>query len=109
LLVWLQAIRPVDRCVPDAAGQHAGFAPGVEVGQEDGDRFADEAPPVHGDAVPAQGQPGMLEVEQFVGGQVNGDLVRVLLPATGRPVRGHVRAGRNGTKQLRDARKAYPP
>jgi hypothetical protein len=108
-LVRLYAIRPVDRCVPDAAGQHAGLAPGVEVGQQDGDRFADEAAPVHGDAVAAQGQPGVLQVEQFVGGQVNSDLVRVLLPATGRPVRGHVRAGRNGTKQLRNARKTYPP
>jgi hypothetical protein len=109
LSVRLYAIRPVDRCVPDAAGQHAGLAPRVEVGQQDGDRFADETPPVHGDAVAAQGQPGVLQVEQLVGGQVNSDLVRVLLPATGRPVRGHVRARRNRTQQLRNARKAYPP
>jgi hypothetical protein len=108
-LVRLHAIRPADSRVPDAAGQHARLAAGVEIGQEDGDRFADQAPPVHGDTVAAQGQPGMLQIEQFVGGQVNSDLVRVLLPAAGRTVRGHVRAGRNGTKQLRDARKAYPP
>src|SRR6202012_1714962 len=94
--------------VPDPLGQHAGVAPGVQVGQQDGDGLADQPSPVGGDPVPAQGQPGVLQLEQFIGGQVDGDLVGMLFPAAGWTVRSDLRTGRSGTKQLRYARKAYP-
>jgi hypothetical protein len=96
------------RGVRDAAGEHARLAAGVEVGQYHGDGLTDEPTAVRGDAVAAQGEPGVLQIEQLVGGQVNGDLMRMLLPAARRTVRGNVGTGCSGTKQLRYARKAYP-
>ena len=53
----------------------------VEVGEQDGDRLADQPPAVDDEAEPAQRQAGVLQVEQFGGGQVDGDLLVVPFPA----------------------------
>jgi hypothetical protein len=50
----------------------------------------------------------VFQLVQLVGGQVDGDLMGVLLPATGRTVRRELRPGCSGTKKLRDTRQAYP-
>jgi hypothetical protein len=96
------------RGIRDAAGEQAPLAAGVEVGQYHGDGLTDEPATIRGDAATAQGEPGAFQIEQLVGGQVNGDLMRMLLPATRRTVRGYLGTGRSGTKQLRHAWKAYP-
>jgi len=57
---------------------------------------------------PAQGKPGVLQLEQLIGRQVDGDLVGVLLPAAGGTVRRDLRTGCSRAKELRYARKAYP-
>ena len=56
----------------------------VEVGQHQGHRLADQPATVDGQAVvAAQHQPGLLEVEQLVGGDVDGHLLVVPHPAAG--------------------------
>ena len=54
----------------------------LEVGQRDRDRLADQPAAVDGQpVVAAQRQPGVLEVEQLVGGDVDGHLLVVPDPA----------------------------
>ena len=53
---------------PDAAGEQAVLAPGVQVGEEHGNGLAHEPAPVYDDAEPSQCQASMLEVEQLAGG-----------------------------------------
>jgi len=48
---------------PDPVGDQAVFPAGIQVGEEHGDRLADEPAPVDDDAKPAQRQAGMLKVE----------------------------------------------
>src|SRR4051795_7383930 len=64
------------------ADEHGVLAVHLEVGQQDGDRLADDPAAVGGDAVlPAQGQPGTLQRQQFLGRAVDGDLLLVPGPA----------------------------
>jgi hypothetical protein len=65
----------------DAASHEAVFPARVEVGEQDGDGFADQPAAVGDEAEPAQRQAGMFQIEQFGGGKVNGDLLIVLFPA----------------------------
>ena len=53
----------------------------VKIGQEDGDRLADEPTAVDHEPEPAEGQPRVFEIEQFGGGQVYGNLLVVPFPA----------------------------
>src|SRR4051812_3642052 len=61
----------------------------AQVGEDDGDRLTDDPATVGRDPVLAtQGQPGGLQREELVGGDVDGDLLVVLCavgPAAGRP------------------------
>src|SRR5580700_10063686 len=103
---------PVGRvqCFPvEARGQHAGLPPCVEVGEQDSDRLPDQAPPVGRHPEPPQPQPGVLQVEQFLRGQVDSDLLGVAFPSgglaaliQGQPVGGWA-------QQFRDARYSHPP
>jgi hypothetical protein len=52
---------------PDAPGQQAVLAAGVEVGEQHGDGLADEPAPVDDQAEPAQCQARVLKVEQLGG------------------------------------------
>src|SRR3954464_14852966 len=66
-----------------------------QVGEDDGDRLADDAPAVGGQPVlTAQRQPRRLQREQLVGGDVDGDLL-VVLGAVGTP-RGPAPGGDDG-------------
>ena len=93
----------------DAAGQQALLATGVEIGEQHGYRLPDDPAAVGGGAVTQQGEPGALEVKQFLGGQVDGDLLGVLLPAAGPALIAIVRTGSGGSQELRDPGQAYPP
>jgi hypothetical protein len=93
----------------DAASQEAALALRVEVSEQDGDRLADNPAPVGGDAVAQQCEPGAFQVKEFLGGQVDGDLLGVLFPAAGRALIASVRADSGGAKELSYPRKAYPP
>src|ERR1019366_5144725 len=81
----------------------------VEVGKQDGDRFADNPAPVGGGAVAQQCEPGAFQVKEFLGGQVDGDLLGVLLPAAGPALIATVRADSSRTQELSNPRKTYPP
>ena len=65
----------------EAPGDHAVLPARVEVGEQDGDRLADEPAAVDDEAETAEREPRVLKVEQLSGGKVNGDLVVVLFPA----------------------------
>ena len=79
--VWL-APGPLLLTAPlDAAGHQAVLPARVEVGEQDGDRLADEAAPVEDEPEAAQPEPRVLQVEQLGGGQVDGDLLVVSFPA----------------------------
>src|SRR4249920_1536185 len=93
----------------DAAGQQAVLAAGVEVGEHDGDRLPDDPAPVGGGAVAQQREAGAFQVKKFLGGQVDGDLLGVLLPSAGLALVAPVRTGGGGTQEFSDPGKAYPP
>jgi hypothetical protein len=59
------------------------LALGVQVGQEYGQRLADDPPTIHGNAEGAERKPGTFQAEQLAAGQVDGDLLGVALPAAG--------------------------
>ena len=93
---------------PEPAGEQAVLAPGVEVGQEDGDGLAHQSAAIDDDAEPAQRQPGVLKVEQFTGGQVDGDLVVMPFPASCRAFTCDDWLRNDGAQQLRDPGNAHP-
>jgi hypothetical protein len=88
-------------------GQQAFPATGVEIGKQDRDGLADDPATVGRGAVAQQGEPGTFKVNEFLGGQVNGDLLGVLLPAAGLTLISPVRAGRGWPQELSDPRQAY--
>ena len=95
----------------DATGQQAVLAPRIQVGEQDGDGLPDDPAPVGGGTVTQQGEPGTFQVKQFLGGQVDGDLLGVLLPAAGTALVATVRVdGSRGdwTQKLSNPRQAYP-
>ena len=61
-----------------------------------------------GDATPAPGTGG-FEVQQLTAGQVDGDLLGVLLPAAGLAPGVGCGASPGGAEQLVHARQGYPP
>lgn len=65
----------------DPPRHEAVLSPCVEVGQQDGDRLADQPAAVDDEPEPAERQPRVFEVKQFGGGQVDGNLLVVLFPA----------------------------
>ena len=81
----------------------------VEVGEQHGDRLPDDPAPVGGSAVAQQREPGAFQVKKFLGGQVDGDLLGVLLPSAGQALVAPVRTRGGGTQEFSDPRKAYPP
>src|ERR1700677_230828 len=85
---------------PEAADHEAAGVVGVQVGQQDRDRLAHQPPPVERDAEPAQAQPRVLDLEQFGGGQVDGDLLVVSFPAGRLAFIGDQRLGHGGAQQL---------
>src|SRR3954470_13427348 len=67
--------------------QHAVVTVGLEVGQRDREGLPDESATVDGQPlVTSQREPGVLDVEQLVGGDVDGHLLVVTDPAA-RPAR----------------------
>jgi hypothetical protein len=93
---------------PDAARHQAVFPARVEVGEQDGDGLANQAAAVDDESEPAQREAGVFQVEQFGGGEVNGNLLVVPFPA-GRL--SFIRVdwiGRGGAQQLSDPGNAYP-
>src|SRR6266704_3100966 len=92
----------------DAPGQQAVLAAGVQVGQQHGDGLADEPAPVDDHAEPAQRQARVLKVEQFGGGQVDGDLVVVLFPAGRRAFTSRGWRGFDGAQELLHPGDTYP-
>jgi len=93
----------------DAAGQQAVLASRIEVGEQDGNGLPDDPAAVGGGAVAQQGKPGAFQVKQFLGGQIDGDLLGVLLAAAGPALIAIVRTGSGGPQELRDPGQAYPP
>jgi hypothetical protein len=92
----------------DAARDQAVRAPCVEVGEQDGDRLPHEPSPVGDEAEAAQLEPGVLQVEQLGGGQVDGNLLIVPLPAGYLTFIGASWQGSGGAQQLRDSGNTYP-
>jgi hypothetical protein len=93
----------------DTAGQQALLAARVKIGEQDGDGLTDDPAPVGRGTVAQQREPGSFQVKEFLGGQIDGDLLGVLFPAAGQAQIAIVRAGRSWTKQFSDPWKAYPP
>src|ERR1700733_2888677 len=87
-------------------GDQALLARGIQVGQQHGQRLADDPAPVHGNAESPQREPGTLQVEQFAAGQVDGDLLGVALPAAGQTLGFGDRAPARGPEQFRDSGQA---
>src|SRR5690606_1304966 len=88
--------------VAQPADQHAGVAVLLEVGEQHADRLPDDAAPVGAEAVlGAERQPGLLQGEQLRGGDVDGDLLVVPLPAArlGRPAAERLRPLRGGARR----------
>ena len=85
------------------------MATGVQVGEQHGDRLPDDPAPVGGGTVAQQREPGAFQVKEFLGGQVDGDLLRVLLPSAGPALIAAVRTRGSGAQEFSDPRKAYPP
>jgi hypothetical protein len=92
----------------NAARDQAFRAARVQVGEQDGDRFPDQAAPVHDEAEAAQLEPRVLKLEELGGGQVDGDLLVVPFPAGRLAFIGGVWQGRGRAQQLRDPGNAYP-
>jgi hypothetical protein len=122
--------RPARDRIPEPPDDQAAVARGVQIGQEDRERLADDPASIHGNAESAEGETGAFQIQQLTAGQVDGDLLSVALPATSwrsllrrgglkgdRPPYGKqsltlgfdrgASAGR--TEQLGDSRQAYPP
>jgi hypothetical protein len=93
----------------DTASQQAVFASRVEVGEQHGYRLPDDPATVCGGTVAQQGKPGVLEVKQFLGRQVDGDLLGVLLPAAGQALVAAIWTGSSRSQEFRDPGQAYPP
>jgi hypothetical protein len=93
---------------PDAPGQQAVLAAGVEVGQQDGDGLADEPAPVDDHPEPAQRQARVLQVKELGGREVDGDLVVVLFPARRRAFTSPRWLGYGGAQELLNPRDTYP-
>src|ERR1700722_12429702 len=93
---------------PDVADHEAVIASRVQVGEQDRDRLPDQAPPVEDHPEPAQPQPRVLELKQFGGGKVDGDLLVVSFPARRLAFIGGGWRGRGGAQQLCDPGNAYP-
>jgi hypothetical protein len=90
-------------------GQEAVLAAGVEVGEQHGDRFPDDPAPVGSGTVAQQREPGAFQVKEFLGGQVNGDLLSVLLSSAGLALVAPVRTRGGRTQEFSDPGQAYPP
>jgi hypothetical protein len=100
--------RDGSRLVAQALCHQAVSSLGAQVRQQDRECLAHDAPPVSGDAVGTQGQTGTFKIHQLTAGQVDGDLLRMLLPATGGPPAITGRASLSGPEQLSYSRQAYP-
>jgi hypothetical protein len=81
----------------------------VEVGKQYRERFPDDPAPVDRDADGPQREPGALQVEQFTAGQVDGDLLRMALPAAGLALGFDGWATARRAEKLGDSWQAYPP
>jgi hypothetical protein len=93
---------------PDAPGQQALLAAGVEIGQQDGDGLADEPAPVDDHPEPAQRQARVLQVKELGGGEVDGDLVVMLFPARCRAFTSPRWLGYRGAQELLNPGDTYP-
>ena len=93
---------------PDAPGQQAVLTAGVEVGQQDSDRLADEPAPVDDHPEPAHRQARVLQVKELGGGKVHRDLVVVLFPARCRAFTSPRWLGYRGAQELLNPRDTYP-
>src|SRR5215469_4270406 len=74
-LAGLSVTNVRSRSAVEPPGQQAVLPPGLQVGEQDGHRFADQASPVGRYPVAAQDQPSALQVEQLLGGHVHRDLL----------------------------------
>jgi hypothetical protein len=92
----------------DATGHEAVFPARVEVGEQDGDGLTDQPAAVNDEAEPAQRQASVFQVEQFSGGEVNGDLLIVLFPAGRLPFIRVDRIGDDRAQQFCYPGNAYP-
>src|SRR5215469_7156571 len=68
-LAGLSVTNVRSRSAIESPDQQAVLPPGLQVGEQDGHRLPDQAPPVGRYTVAAQDQPPALQVEQFLGGQ----------------------------------------
>jgi hypothetical protein len=93
----------------ETTGHQAPFALGVEVGQQDRERFAHDPAAVHGDSERAKRETGAFQVEQLAPGQIDGDLLGVAFPAACLTLGLDRRTPAGGTEQFGDSRQAYPP
>jgi hypothetical protein len=93
---------------PHPAGEQAVPAPGVQVGEKDGDGLAHQPATVGHEAEPTKHKPGVLQVEELASGQVDGYLVVVLFPARRLTFTGDGWLRRDGAQQLRDPGNTYP-
>ena len=101
--------RHICTAIGPASRDDAVLAFGIEIGQQDGQRLADDPAAVGGNAVAAEGEPGSFEVQQLTAGQIDGDLLGVLLPAAGLAPGVGCGAAPGGAEQLVHARQGYPP
>jgi hypothetical protein len=91
-------------------GEQALLALRLEVREQHCDGLTDNAATVRRNAEPQQSDPGLFKLKQFLGRQVDSDLLVVLLAAAGTAPIAAIGAGRRGgTQEFPNPRQAYPP